>query len=102
MRAFGALRVVFERRCRKESRCRNDARDCQKRLTARPTQIKTGRYHQRVLSSVCGPLHASDGPQKSCLVRDLMHLSFYLMIVALVILGAEVAYALYQLANLTL
>jgi len=31
-----------------------------------------------------------------------MHLSFYLMIVALVILGAEVAYALYQLANLTL
>jgi len=47
-------------------------------------------------------LHASDGPQKSCLVRDLMHLSFYLMIVALVILGAEVAYALYQLANLTL
>jgi hypothetical protein len=29
-----------------------------------------------------------------------MHLSFYLMIAALVILGAEVAYTLYQLANL--
>lgn len=31
-----------------------------------------------------------------------MHLSFYLVIAALVILGAEVAYALYQLVNLTL
>lgn len=31
-----------------------------------------------------------------------MHFSFYLMIAALVILGAEVAYALYQLVNLTL
>jgi hypothetical protein len=31
-----------------------------------------------------------------------MHLSFYLMIAALVILGAQVAYALYQLVNLTL
>jgi hypothetical protein len=28
-----------------------------------------------------------------------MHFSFYLMIAALVILGVEVAYALYQLAN---
>jgi hypothetical protein len=31
-----------------------------------------------------------------------MHFSFYLVIAALVILGAEVAYALYQLVNLTL
>jgi hypothetical protein len=31
-----------------------------------------------------------------------MHLSFYLMMAALVILGAEVAYALYQLVNMTL
>jgi hypothetical protein len=31
-----------------------------------------------------------------------MHLSFYLMIAALVILGVQVAYALYQLVNLTL
>jgi hypothetical protein len=28
-----------------------------------------------------------------------MHFGFYLMIAALVIMGAEVAYALYQLAN---
>jgi hypothetical protein len=31
-----------------------------------------------------------------------MHFSFYLVIAALVILGAEVAYVLYQLVNLTL
>jgi hypothetical protein len=31
-----------------------------------------------------------------------MHFSFYLVVAALVILGAEVAYALYQLVSLTL
>jgi hypothetical protein len=31
-----------------------------------------------------------------------MHFSFYLVIAALVVLGAEVVYALYQLVNLTL
>jgi len=31
-----------------------------------------------------------------------MHFSLYLVLAALVILGAEVAYALYQLVNLTL
>ena len=31
--------------------------------------------------------------------KTFMHFSFYLMIAALVILGVEVAYALYQLAN---
>jgi hypothetical protein len=31
-----------------------------------------------------------------------MHFGFYLVIAALVILGAQVAYALYQLVNLTL
>jgi len=31
-----------------------------------------------------------------------MHFSYYLLIAALLIMGAEVAYALYQLANLVL
>jgi len=31
-----------------------------------------------------------------------MHFSLYVMIAALVVLGAEVVYALYQLVNLTL
>jgi hypothetical protein len=39
------------------------------------------------------------GLQKAFSPAPSMHFSFYLMIAALVILGVEVAYALYQLAN---
>jgi hypothetical protein len=41
-------------------------------------------------------------PRESIWFKTLMHFSFYLMIAALVILGVEVAYALYQLAGLFL
>lgn len=41
-------------------------------------------------------------PRKDIQSTATMHFSFYLMIVALLILGAEVAYALYQLAGLFL
>jgi len=42
---------------------------------------------------------ASRRPQQRIWFETSMHFSFYLMIAALVILGVEVAYALYQLAN---
>ena len=38
-------------------------------------------------------------PREGIRSKAIMHFSFYLMIAALVILGVEVAYALYQLAN---
>jgi len=41
-------------------------------------------------------------PREVIWFKALMHFSFYLMIAALVILGVEVAYALYQLAGLFL
>jgi len=41
-------------------------------------------------------------PRESICFKALMHFSFYLMIAALVVLGAEVAYALYHLASLFL
>jgi hypothetical protein len=40
-----------------------------------------------------------DGRRKNFWAKLAMHFGFYLMIAALVIMGAEVAYALYQLAN---
>jgi multidrug transporter EmrE-like cation transporter len=48
------------------------------------------------------PLAEKRRPQESFWFKTFMHFSFYLMIAALVILGVEVAYALYQLANLAL
>jgi hypothetical protein len=41
-------------------------------------------------------------PREDIHSKATMHFSFYLMIAALLILGAEVAYALYQLAGLFL
>jgi hypothetical protein len=80
----------------RDTRCRR------KSLTTSSTQIKTAWHHHVYLSSVRGLLQQCEARKKSRLVQGLMHLSFYLMIAALVILGAEVAYALYQLVNLTL
>ena len=40
--------------------------------------------------------------RKKHLVQHFMHFSFYWMIAALVVLSIQVAYALYQLANLFL
>jgi hypothetical protein len=70
-------------------------------LTAIPAQIKTSGITNRVNA------FGFAGPAYSCravgrLFGSSMHLSFYLVVAALVILGAEVAYALYQLVNLTL
>jgi hypothetical protein len=52
------------------------------------------------------------GPAQNCagrkqklvqkLVQDPMHFGFYLMMAALVVMGLEVAYALYQLATFVL
>jgi hypothetical protein len=48
-------------------------------------------------------LHAhSREPQQSVWFKTLMRFGLYLMIAAFVIMGAEVAYALYQLASLVL
>jgi hypothetical protein len=41
-------------------------------------------------------------PHQSIWFRALMRFGLYLMIMAFIIMGAEVAYALYQLANLVL
>jgi hypothetical protein len=71
-------------------------------LTASPAQIKkahsiTNRVNAFVRRSCVFMRRAV-----ARLFGSSMHLSFYLMIAALVILGAQVAYALYQLVNLTL
>jgi hypothetical protein len=73
--------------------------DERKSLTTNPTQPKErASHHPRVLSSVFGLPHPRR-PHDSIWFKPSMHFSFYLMIAALVILGVEVAYALYQLAN---
>ena len=48
------------------------------------------------------PGAAAREPQQSIWFKALMRLGLYLMIAAFIIMGAEVAYALYQLANLVL
>ena len=77
------------------------ARHGSKPLTRSPTQIKTAAHHH----------HSKRVRRRSCVFKrghaarllvSEMHFSFYLVIAALVVLGAEVAYALYQLVNLTL
>lgn len=47
-------------------------------------------------------LAAMPEPTASIWFKALMRFGFFLMITAFVIMGAEVAYALYQLANLIL
>jgi hypothetical protein len=42
------------------------------------------------------------GPPQSVWFKALMRFGLYLMIAAFVVMGAEVAYALYQLAGLAL
>jgi hypothetical protein len=65
-----------------------------------PAQIKTADHHHgKARSSSVLRLMRRNAAR---LFGLEMHFSFYLVIAALVVLGAEVAYALYQLANLTL
>jgi hypothetical protein len=55
---------------------------------------------RRVLTLVHGLARPSLGPQEAFGFKSLMHFNFYLMNAALVLLGLEVIYALYQLAKL--
>jgi hypothetical protein len=48
------------------------------------------------------PYAAMREPNESIWFKALMRFGFFLMFTAFVIMGAEVAYALYQLANLIL
>jgi hypothetical protein len=74
-------------------------RDERKSLTTNPTQLKERQViTPAYLSSVFG-LSRPRRPHDSIWFKPSMHFSFYLMIAALVILGVEVAYTLYQLAN---
>jgi hypothetical protein len=70
-------------------------------LTACAAQIKT-ELHHRMSNEFGRSARRIPARPVARLFGQSMHFSFYLMITALVILGAEVAYALYQLVNLTL
>jgi hypothetical protein len=59
-------------------------------------------HHQRVSSSVRGPLLQASAGRKTFFSGLLMHFGVYLMIAALVLMGLEVGYALYQLASFVL
>jgi hypothetical protein len=48
------------------------------------------------------PLAAVQEPMESIWFKALMRFGLYLMLVAFLIMGAEVAYALYQLAGMIL
>jgi hypothetical protein len=80
---------------------RHSARDRRKPLTAIPAQIKTsGITNSKRVRFVGSCVFICRAAAR--LFGSSMHLSFYLVVAALVVLGAEVAYALYQLVNLTL
>jgi hypothetical protein len=53
------------------------------------------------LSLTPGPTQNAQAATENCF-KAVMHFSFYLMIAALVVVGLEVAYALYQLATFVL
>jgi hypothetical protein len=48
------------------------------------------------------PLATMREPKESIWFKTIMRFGLYLMIVALLVMGAEVAYSLYQLAGLIL
>jgi hypothetical protein len=83
---------------------RDCARERGRPLTASPLQITTQPHHQqRKHVRFVGPASCEGGRGAVArLFGSSMHFSFYLVVTALVILGVEVAYALYQLVNLTL
>ena len=54
---------------------------------------------RRVSSLVHGLARFPHGPQKHLVSSPAMHFGFYLMIVALVLMGLQVLYALYHLAT---
>jgi hypothetical protein len=54
---------------------------------------------RRVSSLVYGLPRDPHGPRKALVSKFRMHFGYYLMIAALVLMGLEVLYALYQLAT---
>jgi len=67
-------------------------------LPAKPSP--DARFFRRVLSLVHDLARYPLGPQEAFGFKSLMHFNFYLMNAALVLMGLEVIYALYQLAKL--
>jgi hypothetical protein len=66
-----------------------------------PAKTSPGaRLFRRVLSLVHDLARYPLGPQEAFGFKSLMHFNFYLMNAALVLMGFEVIYALYQLAKL--
>ena len=89
-------------------RCRKDSIDCVE--SASVAKGVDGDFsaaqnqdspHPCVLKSVHGHALARE-PQQSVWFKALMRFGLYLMVAAFVIMGAEVAYALCQLAGLVL
>ena len=54
------------------------------------------------MSWVSGPARDRRGPITNIWFKTLMHLGSYLMIAALLLMGLEMIYALYQLATFVL
>ncbi len=54
------------------------------------------------IESVAGGAQSCVAPEQNSLVFALMRFGLYLMFAAFVLMGAELAYALYQLARLVL
>jgi len=63
---------------------------------------KRGSHHPMRIEFGSRRLASTREPQQYIWFTDLMRLGFFLMITAFIIMGAEVAYALYQLAGLVL
>jgi len=63
---------------------------------------KSGSHHPMRIEFGSRRLASTREPQQYIWFTDLMRLGFFLMITAFIIMGAEVAYALYQLAGLVL
>ena len=94
-----ATSYALRRRCRKASVRGDPARGHRKSLTTNPTRPKEEPTSSSPSIEFGFRSVASRRPQQRIWFETSMHFSFYLMIAALVILGVEVAYALYQLAN---
>src|SRR5437763_11871060 len=94
---------IFDERCRKDSGASCRSTGWLKVIDARSNAAQKRRsHHPCVLNFGSRPLASAGEPQQYIWFTDLMRLGFFLMIAAFIIMGAEVAYALYQLAGLVL
>ena len=69
-------------------------------LTRSPARLKREKVSPQSIEFGSRPCAEMREPRESICFKALVHFSFYLMIAALVVLGVEVAYALYHLASL--